>query len=76
MTVDVACQSGGQVSRVHQLAWETKDGGQGEMDEGDPSQFNLTPPWATRGTITHAIFVKNRPNTLKVEEQQYDVDLR
>ena len=60
LAVDVACQSGGQVSRVHQLEWETGEGAQGEMDEGDPSQFHPPPPWATRDPTTHAIFVRSR----------------
>ena len=47
MIVEVACQIGGHVSRVHQIESETGDGGQAEMDDKDPSQFHPPPPWTT-----------------------------
>lgn len=65
-----AAQSGWQVNRVHQLEWET---GEGEMDEGDSSQFHPPPPRASWDTTKHVFFVKSR---LNIESDfECDVDL-
>ena len=65
LALEIACEREGQVSRVHHDS-ARMGGGRGKWTrEARHSFVHLPPPWVTRDTKAHAIFVKSRPKMKK-----------